>query len=89
MMVRFLRLASVAALGLLIPDGSARAASVDCTPSSGHPVCQANYAAYPKGALAAGQASSGTATVNGKSVAWKCLGGIAAGNSSKPRQCTY
>ncbi len=68
---------------------TALAASVGCTPSSNHPVCQANYAAYPKGALAAGQSSSGTATLNGKAVQWKCLGGIAAGQSSQPRQCTY
>jgi hypothetical protein len=61
------------------------AASVNCPPSSSHPVCKANYAAYPRGTLKEGQRSSGTATVDGKTVNWVCLGGT----SSSPRVCAY
>lgn len=78
-----------AALLFAIWTGAALAATVNCTPNSGHPVCKANYAAYPKGALAAGQSSSGSATVKGKTVKWTCLGGIAAGRQSMPRKCRY
>jgi hypothetical protein len=78
-----------AGLVLAASSGAAHAASVGCTPDSTHPVCKANYAAYPKGALAAGQASAGTAVVDGKTVRWTCLGGVAAGKRSTPRKCTY
>jgi hypothetical protein len=78
-----------AGLLLAIWAGAALAATVNCTPNSGHPVCRANYAAYPKGALAAGQSSSGSATVNGKRIKWTCLGGVAAGKRSVPRKCNY
>jgi hypothetical protein len=85
------RLSRTVGAGLLfaIWSGTALAATVNCTPNSGHPVCRANYAAYPKGALAAGQRSSGSANVKGKTVRWTCLGGIAAGRQSVPRKCSY
>ena len=77
-------------LGLLmaIPASGAQAASVACKPNSVHAVCKANYASHPKGSLKAGQSSSGTATVNGKTVKWTCLGGVAS-DPPTPRQCTY
>lgn len=61
------------------------AASVNCPPNSGHPVCKANYAAYPRGTLKENQRSTGTATVDGKTVNWLCLGGT----STTPRVCSY
>lgn len=73
---------------LAIPSSAAQAASVACKPNSAHVVCKANYAAHPKGSLKAGQSSAGTATVNGKTVNWTCLGGVAS-NPPTPRQCTY
>jgi hypothetical protein len=41
-------LAMGAGLGIaLVASGDAQAASVGCTPRSSHPICLANYAAYP------------------------------------------
>jgi hypothetical protein len=78
-----------AGLGIaLVASGDAQAASVGCTPRSSHPICRANYAAHPKGALAPGQRSTGSAVVNGKTVSWTCLGG-ASSNPPMPRRCTY
>jgi hypothetical protein len=86
---RIVMTAACVGLALIATPGAAHAASVGCTPDSTHPVCKANYAAYPKGALAAGQASAGTAVVDGKTVRWTCLGGVAAGKRSTPRKCSY
>jgi hypothetical protein len=68
--------------GTVWPAG---AASVNCPPGSGHPVCKANYAAHPKGAHP--PVATGTATVNGKQVRWSCKSG--SDNPPTPRRCTY
>ena len=65
---RRLPLLAAAGLGVgAIVSGAAEAASVGCTPRSGHPVCRANYSAYPAGTLAQCQRSTGTAVVKRQS----------------------
>ena len=63
----------------------AESASVNCPPNSGHPVCKANYAAYPRGTLKENQRSVGAAMVDGKTVNWLCLGAT----PTTPRVCSY
>lgn len=75
----------LAAAVFVTPAGAAHAASVNCPPSATHPVCKANYAAYPRGNHP--DTATGTATVNGRQVQWTCKTG--SDNPPKPRSCSW
>ena len=69
------------------PHSSAKSGEISCLPTTNHPICKASFASHPSGTLKNGLLSTGTTTLDGRSVTYTCY----PGNSDRlqMRPCSW